>query len=345
MDILELMLQSSDLYAPYTGVALTSYLENNRDIDKIIIYFLADNVSELNKDRMVDTVKKYNRTIYIYEVGGYTEEIKAAGFLDYHGSYTTFCKLYLIDKICFESDRVLYVDSDTLCNGSLKDILKVRIDGYICAMTTEINTLFQIKNCIPDYHRWYNAGVILFNISKWKERQCIEIIKSYLKEYKPQLRLADQDILNLLFRDEIKSIPHRYNYIYTYTLLPDKYGENVWKWGRILSEKLKAEKDQVVIWHCMPVFGRRPWDINAYVPDLVRWDYFLEISEWRKDFKKADEEQSLTGKFQEFLFRKGSLFVYYLFYKVAIMQVARRGAKGNPYMELLKNANDFLSSY
>lgn len=70
MDILELMLQSSDLYAPYTGVALTSYLENNRDIDKIIIYFLADNVSELNKDRMVDTVKKYNRTIYIYDVGG-----------------------------------------------------------------------------------------------------------------------------------------------------------------------------------------------------------------------------------------------------------------------------------
>jgi len=345
MDTLELMLQSSELYAPYTGVALTSYLENNKNIDQIVVHFLADNVSKINKDRIINTVKKYNRIVHVYEVGGYASEIAGAGFSEYHGSYTTFCKLYLIDKIQFVSDRVLYVDSDTLCNGSLKKILDIKLDDHICAMTTEINTLFQIKNHIPVYHRWYNAGVILFNVNKWKKERCLEIIKSYLNEYKPCLRLADQDLLNLLFRDKIVSLPHRYNYIYTYTLLPGKYGRDVWKWGKLLSDELEREKKQVVIWHCMPVFGRRPWDIDAYVPKQVEWDYFLELSEWKKELKKINKEQNAASKIQEFLFMRVNPFIYYLFYKIAIIQIARRGAKGLPYMALLDSADNFWRFY
>lgn len=343
MKILELLMQSSDLYAPYTGVALTSCLENNKDMDRIIVHFLSDHVSDVNTDKLIRTVLAYGRSIHVYELNHIVQELEQAGFTKYHGSYTTLCKLFMLGSIHCETDRVLYIDSDTLCTGSLKGLLNINLDGYICAMAKEMNVLYQVKNKIPDVHNWYNAGVVLFHVDAWKKEQCVERIRSFVKEFKPKLRLADQDLINLLFRDRVRCLPQRYNYIYTYTLLPFSYGDKVWKWGRLRARELKKEKKLAVIYHCMPVFHLHPWDEGAYVPQMVPWDAYLELSQWGSDFEKVRKKQGCIGRIQEILYQKYPPFIYYLFYKLAIEWVSMQGAKGMPYARLLEQAEQFLS--
>ena len=270
---LELLMQSSDLYAPYTGVALISYLEHNKDMDKIIVHFISDGVSNKNLNRLKNTVEKYNRVIHIYDAQDIVDEIEDAGLNKYHGSYTTYCKLFIIDKISFESDRVLYVDSDTLCNGSLMSLLDMELDDYLCAMALCWDS-WLAKSINPNsYKRFrYNGGVILFNTDAWKEKECLKFIRIFVKECRPQLLLAEQDILNLLFMDKIKRLHQKYNFVYTYTIMPIKYGSKVWQWDN--SMKKEIEEERPLIFHCMPIFGRHPWDDGAYIPPMIKWDYF-----------------------------------------------------------------------
>lgn len=46
-------MQSSDFYAPFVGVTLTSLFENNKEMNSIKVYLLTKDMSKKNKRRIV----------------------------------------------------------------------------------------------------------------------------------------------------------------------------------------------------------------------------------------------------------------------------------------------------
>jgi len=327
--ILELIMQSSEAYSAYAGVALTSYLENNKNINEIIIYFIADNLSIKSKKKLIDTVERYERKIYFFEANMIVNDLRAKGFRELHGSYTTYCKIFLLDKINFKSDKALYVDADTLCVGNLEDILEIKWEEtYICGMSMNLEPYVEKIYKVPNYMQWYNAGVVLFNVEEWKRKNCSEMVCDYIAECTPNIIFAEQDILNILFEGEIKELPIIYNYMYSYALLPLKYGAKIFGWNSNIMRQMILAPSKVKIYHCFPVFAKRPWHKDAYIPDnRADWDKYLKLSMW-KELEKVKKE-SIINKIQYWMYQKLPVLIYSILYGGVFRLLIHRSAIKN----------------
>lgn len=330
--ILELVMQSSEMYSPYAGVALTSYLENNRDIEEITVYFISDGLSGESKGKIIETIEKYKREIFFFEVNEIVDSLRKRGFRELHGSYTTYCKIFLLDKINFKSDKALYVDADTLCVGSLKELLVIEWEGNICGMSVNLQPYVEKKYKAPKYMKWYNAGVVLFNIKEWRKNHCSEMVYDYIEQCAPNILFAEQDILNILFMGQIKELSVIYNYMYSYALLPLKYEAKIFGWDSNIKEQMLSAPSKVKIYHCFPIFAKRPWHQDAYIPDEeADWDRYLKMSMW-KELEK-EKKESIFNRVQYWMYRRLPIVIYSIFFGGAFRILV--------YKSLIKNRLDY----
>ena len=112
MDHLHVMYASDENYAPFLGVSLYSLLENNRDIKKITIYAVLDNVSSGNKDRLSKMVNTYSRELVIVDAKEFNKAMQELGVPKYRGSYTTHFRKFFHLFMGEDVKRFLYIDSD-----------------------------------------------------------------------------------------------------------------------------------------------------------------------------------------------------------------------------------------
>lgn len=133
---MDIVYTASDLYAPMLGVSLTSLLENNMDVEKLTIYIFEDGISSVNCAKLEATAKKYKREIKFVgkhqiekALYSYCDKIGGIGQLNTYAfsskdSYVTYYKLLLADFLPKSIEQALYLGSDTLVLGSLKDLFK-----------------------------------------------------------------------------------------------------------------------------------------------------------------------------------------------------------------------------
>ena len=113
-------------------------------------------------------------------------------------------------------DKLLYIDVDTLTNGSLDDLWNTDIEQYSLAACKD----FFIEIEQADYkaqiglenHHYFNAGVLLINMRRWRELNVLEMSLTWLNKYKDVIKYQDQDILNGIFKDDVKFINTRFNF-------------------------------------------------------------------------------------------------------------------------------------
>mgnify|MGYP002774017304 FL=1 len=59
---------SSDFFSEMCGVSIESLLENNTETDEINIYIVEDNISDINKERLLEISNRYNRNIFFIKM-------------------------------------------------------------------------------------------------------------------------------------------------------------------------------------------------------------------------------------------------------------------------------------
>lgn len=108
----------------------------------------------------------------------------------------------LIDSLLpLEQERVLYLDSDTIVNGSLQELFGKNIDSYIAAATPEFkNKCYLMGLPVDAFH--YNTGVLYLNLDQWRHHDTEHQVLTYLNEQE-DLHIPLQEILN--------SVLHRKN--------------------------------------------------------------------------------------------------------------------------------------
>ena len=75
-EVLNVLYQSNDNYAPITGVSLTSLLINSKDIEEINVYVLDDKISAKNIKKLKKTCEKFKRNIYIIDTDKILHKLK-----------------------------------------------------------------------------------------------------------------------------------------------------------------------------------------------------------------------------------------------------------------------------
>lgn len=56
-------------------------------------------------------------------------------------------------------------------------------------------------------HAYYNAGVVLFNMGEWKKQHCTERIVEHVKNIRAHYPAQDQDLINVVIKDDIYELP------------------------------------------------------------------------------------------------------------------------------------------
>ena len=331
--MLNILMQSSDFYSPFAGVMLTSLFENNKDSDEIEVFLINDGISEENLRRFTACSDYYNRKITFIDAAGITNTLETLGVKKYHGSYTTMLKLFAISQLPESVDRILYIDSDTLVVSSLSGILSFDMCDSVCAMVEHSTALHYINVIgLKDRTTWYNGGVVLFNVKKWKEDNSTQKIVDALTDENVFFPFVDEDILNMLFYDKIKRLSCAYNFPVTYDSLGLKLTQKIYKLSDEQYKELEVAAANAVVLHLFPLFGLRPWEEGFEGREKEQWDKYLRMSCW-SDYVKSKKSVSVVNKFQKLLYDFLPEKMYAPIHRAAYIRKVKKDSKGFTYGE------------
>ena len=125
--------------------------------------------------------------------------------LDTHVSEATYYRLFIDELLDSTIEEVVYLDSDIICNNNPIPIIKENFKALS-------NTNFVLGACteegVPDSKlqslgmntkKYFNAGFLLINLTKWKKQKIKQNLLTHLKNPNINFEFWDQDLFNFYF--------------------------------------------------------------------------------------------------------------------------------------------------
>jgi len=118
-------------------------------------------------------------------------------------------------------DKIIYLDVDTIVQEDISKLWKIPLNGYIIGAIQDIG---QTVDCewagIPNYKelgleahtKYFNSGVLLIDIQRWRAENISEQVISALSKYKEHVRLADQYGINVVFANKWLELDPKWNW-------------------------------------------------------------------------------------------------------------------------------------
>lgn len=116
----------------------------------------------------------------------------------------TYYRLIAFELLPKNVERVLWLDADIIVKGNISELYYQSFDGgciIACAEDTKKN---HQRLGLKDEHRYFNAGVILYDLQALRKKLSIQTVFDCIEKHRDHLDALDQDVLNLLFEGEVK---------------------------------------------------------------------------------------------------------------------------------------------
>lgn len=272
----------NDKFVPQVAAGICSVCENNMDFENINFYVISKEITEKNKQLLTKLVQTYKRNISIIELGDIKE------YIDFEFDTTGWNSIVLarlvIDKLLpKEIEKVLYLDGDTIVRNNLRKLWDTNIDKYILAASIEPTVDKQRKiNLGLEKYPYYNAGVLLINLKKWREEYAGKLILDYYKENNGRLFANDQDAINGALAGKIYTLMPKYNFYNIFYQYPYKFLNKLMKPVQYIKEIdfYECVKNPYIIHY---LGEERPWRIGNH--HKYRKDYIKYLSEtpWNEE--------------------------------------------------------------
>lgn len=226
-----LVFAPDDNYCKYFSATLCSLEKNSSPLLHYDVVVLETDISDYNKRLLSqDLPKNFSlRFINVFEFLSTNFDLKEFSVRSYWSISTYFkCLIPLI----FESyERVLFCDADLVFSGDINDFYRSDFTGKQVAaikdtITPDLNNHpdrlkeLQSLGIIKPKNTYFNAGVILFNLSNINRQDYETSLRAGLKK---QLPFQDQDLLNLIFQNDVKLASLKYNFQNGVTIYNPQY--------------------------------------------------------------------------------------------------------------------------
>ena len=206
---------SDNNYVPFLLISIASLLENEHNFKSVNLYILDDGISNENKGRINKLVNNYPASISFFK----TKKLEEMDFnvlcLERNfemTSFTTYARLFISNLLPKDIDKILYLDCDSIILGSLKDFWLEDISDYYCAGVLDcINTSIKEGLGIQRGESYFNCGVLLINLKKWREDNVEDKFVKFLVDNQNRFYQHDQGVINLVFKNQIKIVEPKYN--------------------------------------------------------------------------------------------------------------------------------------
>lgn len=269
----------NDKFVPQASACMCSVCENNKEENNICFFVAGMGISNNNKEGLRQLAESYGRTCKIIEIDCIEKYLPFS--FDTSGWNEIVLARLLIDELLPEHiHRVIYLDGDIIVRGSLKNMWNMDMRGQTLAMSVETTVDKKRKHNLGlDNYYYYNAGVMLINLDKWRENECGRRILEYYEEQNGMLFANDQDAINAVLKDEIRPMLPKYNFCNTYTQYPyNVLRKLVFPMPYIDNSAFDECKKNPVIIHYLG--EERPWragNRHKYKDDYKK---YLNMTQW-----------------------------------------------------------------
>lgn len=202
----------------------------------------------------------------------------------YHGSYATFFKLFAISAIADNIDTLLYIDSDTIIDGNMEQLLSTDLGAHPAGMCLDaIYTDYKAHIGIPREQLYFNGGVVYFNVKNWKQKRCEERLLEHVKTIRSNYGVVDQDLINVVLGSEIYTLPLTYNFDGNHYLYSPKQTYSIYKTNEKLyytKEEIVETRGKAIINHCIGGMAGHPWEEKNIHAMNEKYHYWLAKTPW-----------------------------------------------------------------
>ena len=267
-------------YKVFDGIllCLMSIIKHNKD--PLNVYILSADVRELNPDyrpiseenrAFLNSILKHANpnskvNLILLEDEFKNWIINSQNKLSVYTPYT-FLRLFA-DKIAGLPEKIIYLDTDMMFNGNIKELFDVDISNY------ELGVVLDRYGHIFIHPKYFNAGMLLMNMRAIKESKLFERVKKMCLEKK--MGFPDQTALNKCTRKKL--------------YLPRKFNEQ----GNLHNDTIIQHFSKRIKW--LPYFHTqnvKPWQIDK-VHNIYHWHQYDDIYE--KYTKIKQNSKSLIDK-------------------------------------------------
>ena len=277
---MNILLSCNSQYVFPTNVLIKSILFNNTDddINFWIMHDIQDDLIDKISSVCTDPRCKIHDIAIDTSVFG---EMVIPKKYNQHVSIETYFRLLILDYLPNNLERVLYMDTDTICNKNLSFIYSVDLKNNLLAACEDYGFVLRPHIKKQVYHNlnfqdddlYFNAGVILFNLSEIRKTYTTKEILNFIKQNSDRILFHDQDVINKIFHGRILSLPITMNcrpffFLYTYKM-----------------EKKIISKAYII--H----YGPKPWNIKYTGTCLDLFWHYAFLAGYEKEYNSIKNER------------------------------------------------------
>ena len=201
-------------YAPYAATCIASICENTSNFVQIFVIDCGVKSETKKKvEQLKDIYKNFSIEWLSFDVESFLKDFKTC----FHFSKAMYGRIF-IPILKKNLDKAIYLDVDTICLSDISKLYNENLDKYSLGAVWEDymeekghNKEHLQRLGISLGHKYFNSGVLLLDLKKWRELFLTEDILSKEPELKEKLMFPDQDLLNFAFANNYKQLNERFN--------------------------------------------------------------------------------------------------------------------------------------
>jgi len=208
---------SDGSYSKFPATTIVSILENNKT-NKLRFHLITPDISGENRQKIKKIIKDYQQEVVFYEKLN-AKSLRILNLIKENDQSTfgqgAYLRLLIPELISKRIKKVLYLDSDLIISGNLKELWNMNLSSaYVLGANHENHP--KIKEW--GIKQYINSGVLLMNLERIREINLLKELQKVYSAHKNDFYFvgmnscADQDLINLVFRENIGLINQKYNF-------------------------------------------------------------------------------------------------------------------------------------
>ena len=266
---MQIALATDDRYALACGVCITSILENNRSED-VHIFVLASGLSEVNRRRFSLLEENYGRKIELVDV---SDSVFEGLKVSRRFPKSIYYRLMLPELL--SCSKVIYLDCDIIVDGDLTPFWETEITDFAAVVVEDQwSDDIRIHNRIRRDGKYFNSGVMLFNLDYWRAASLSDNCIAFLHDNPQICKYPDQDAMNCVIGDDVKYTDYRFNFQANMFEKKEALMLHYSKW-----EEIEKWKVSPVVIHYTGMI--KPWYEESTHPMNDRFVKYKSKSPWK----------------------------------------------------------------
>ncbi|MBD8071094.1 hypothetical protein F7888_19405 [Bacillus sp. PS06] len=310
MNECNILIYGDESYVKHAGVLCMSIALNATEKNNYNIYFCYTG-KECDTSLAIikrDLSKFKNISIRFIEI---TEHLNADIKSKSNKSYISeniYAKLYIFKQIPSKLNKILFLDSDTIALRDIYDLYNMDVSDVLLAARGESQTFVKYYGAedkvnilgLSNMEQYFNSGVMLVNLEKWREEFVSERTIQFLVENGSDIYLHDQDGLNSIIQGNWMKLPHEWH--------PHPHSlNNIFTTGGLCAQLTDGDLARMKLAGLAHFLGReKPWRAGCKSPWKKEYLYYLSKTSFNQlfeDVKKIHHKENKTDLIKKVYFR------------------------------------------